>query len=477
MNFKELRLNDEIVKALEELKYEKPTPIQAKTIPFLLEDKDVIGCAQTGSGKTAAFSLPILEKLSKEQGTQVRTLIMTPTRELAMQICENIKQYAKYLNLSVAAIYGGIDQEEQIEQLESGTDIIVATPGRLMDLMKQGHVKLNQVKMLVLDEADRMLDMGFIQDIKYIVKQCPKQCQKLMFSATMPKPIERLADTILNEPETILQDDVTSTVDTVSQYVYYIDEENKLALLTSLLKQEEAKKAIVFTNTRNTAELVTKHLMKVGVRSRAIHSEKSQNSRQDAILQFQNNRIKALVATDVAARGIDIAKVSHVFNYNVPEREESYIHRIGRTGRAGEEGIAITLCSIDEMDDLKRIEAHIQKEISQLKSEWPMRIFQKKAKKPKTKPEPKREQVEETLDITKVKDVSLSGKPVKKKSNYQYYQNKFGASKERSFGKKGKSFDQKDRSASNKDKTASNKGKSVSDMNNAASNKNRKASN
>lgn len=419
MNFNELNLNEAILKALHELKYETPTPIQEKTIPMLFEGKDVIGCAQTGSGKTAAFSLPILQKLADKKEESARALIMVPTRELAMQICENIRNYSKYLELKTIAIYGGINQEEQVAQLEQGVDIIVATPGRLLDLRKQGYVKLDKIEMLVLDEADRMLDMGFINDILFLVRECPKNCQKLMFSATMPKPIERLADRIFHEPEMVMQDEVTSTVDTVQQFVYYVDQQNKLALLASILKSQEVKKAIVFTNTRNTAELVTKHLMSLAIRSRAIHSEKSQASRQDAIIQFQKNHIKVLVATDVAARGIDINKVSHVINFDIPERgAESYIHRIGRTGRAGEEGVAINLVSIDQMDDFRAIEQHIKMTIPQLKSEWPMTIFQKK-KKPAKK---KEEVVEDPFDIKKVKDVSLSGKPVKKRSNYQYHQ-------------------------------------------------------
>ena len=431
MKFEELQLKREILKGLMDLKYEEATPIQEKTIPLLLQGKDVLGCAKTGSGKTAAFALPMLEKLSENRSEFVRGLIMTPTRELAMQIHSNIEKFAKYMNVSVMSIYGGTDQEEQVKQLEDGIDIIVATPGRLLDLMRQGYVNLSKVEFLVLDEADRMLDMGFINDILDIVKACPVDSQKLMFSATMPKATIRLADVIFKEFETIIQDDVNNTVDTVQQYVYYIDEENKLALLTSLLKQEEVKKAIVFTNTRQTAEFVTKHLLKVGVRSRAIHSEKSQNSRQDAILQFKNNRIKALVATDVAARGIDITDLKYVYNYDIPEREDSYIHRIGRTGRANEEGIAINFCSIDQMDDFKRIEAHTKQVIPQLKSEWPMRIFQKKAKKQKVKEEPQRVQSDDIIDITKVKDVSISGKPVKKRSNYQQYQNRYATAKER----------------------------------------------
>lgn len=427
MNFNELNLSESIIKAIQEQKYESPTPIQQKTIPYLLDGKDVLGCAQTGSGKTAAFALPILQKLSENEGTQARALILAPTRELALQISDNLQLYGKYLTLKTVAIYGGIQQDEQTKQLEVGVDIIVATPGRLLDLMKQGYVKLSRIEMLVLDEADRMLDMGFIKDIVMLVKQCPSDCQKLMFSATMPKPIERLADTILKDPETIIQNEVTSTVDTVKQFVYFVDAENKLELLTSLVKSDEVKKAIVFTNTRNTAELVSKHLMKVAVRSRAIHSEKSQNSRQDAILQFQKNRFKVLVATDVAARGIDINNVTHVINFDIPERAESYIHRIGRTGRAGEEGIAINLCCIDQMDDFRSVERHIKMTIPQLTSQWPMKVFQKKPKPVRKK----EKEVDEPFDITKVKDVSLSGKPVKKRSNYQYHQSKFGASKDK----------------------------------------------
>lgn len=445
MNFKELKLIDPIVQAVEQLKYEEPSPIQVSTIPLLLEGKDVLGCAQTGSGKTAAFALPMLQLLSGEKGRHVRGLIMTPTRELAMQISHNIELYAKHLALTTVAVYGGVDYEEQVEAIKQGVDIIVATPGRLLDLMKQEYVKLEDVKMLVLDEADRMLDMGFVNDIRYIVKRCPKERQTIMFSATMPKPIERLADTILKDPETVMVNKVTSTADMVSQYVYYVDAPNKLELLTSLIKSEEVKKAIVFTNKKHTAELVNKHLMKVAVRARAIHSDKSQSSRQDALLQFKNNRLKVLVATDVAARGIDIAKVTHVFNYEIPENPESYIHRIGRTGRAGEEGVAINLCCIDEMNDFKDIESHIRKIIPPLQSEWPMKNFERTPKKPKKEVEV---EVEVPLDIKKVKDISLSGKPVQKKSNYQYKKQKFGG------GAKDKAGFGKNKSGSGKEKPA-----------------------
>lgn len=418
MKFNELNLNQSIQKAISDLNYMEATPIQRKTIPLLLEGKNVLGCAQTGSGKTAAFSLPLLQKLDKHMPNRCRALIMTPTRELAMQIAKNMDSFAKYLDIKVGAIYGGIKQEEQEEQLKDGMDVIVATPGRLLDLHKQGLVSFRHVTTLVLDEADRMLDMGFINDILYLVSQCSQDAQKVMFSATMPKPIERLADRIMKDAITVMHDEVNQTVDSVNQFVYYVDEENKLALLTQVLKKDEVKKAIVFTNTRNTAELVSKHLLKHAIRARAIHSEKSQASRQDAILQFQKNHVQVLVATDVAARGIDINKVTHVINYDIPDKSESYIHRIGRTGRAGETGEAISLCCIDQMDNLRAIESKIQMTIPTLTSEWPMRIFQKKPKAVKKKQE---EVTEDPFDLKKVKDVSLSGKPVKKKSNYQKY--------------------------------------------------------
>ena len=431
MTFNELNLNESLMKAITELNYTNPTRIQEKTIPVLLAGNDVLGCAKTGSGKTAAFALPMLNQLLGNQDHKVRGLIMTPTRELAMQITNNMRAFAKYTDLNIVAIYGGINQEEQAKELSAGADVIVATPGRLIDLIKQNMITLSHVDMLVLDEADQMLDMGFVNDILLIVKKCKTDCQKLMFSATMPKQTMRLADTIMKDAVTIIADEVTSTVDTISQYVYYVDEENKLALLTSLLKQEDVKKAIVFTNTRNNAELVNKHLLKVGIRARAIHSEKSQSSRQDAILQFKNNRIKALVATDVAARGIDIEKLNHVYNYDIPEREDFYIHRIGRTGRAGESGTAISLCSIDQMDDFRRIEAHIKKTIPKLESEWPMRIFQKTPKKQNRSKQNTIIESNEIVDPKTVKDVSLSGKPVKKKSKYQYYQNRFASKNDR----------------------------------------------
>ena len=434
MKFSELNLMEPIVKAVEDLKYMEASPIQEKTIPYLLDGKDVLGCAQTGSGKTAAFTLPILQKLASKKSEHVRALIMTPTRELAIQIRDNMEAYAKYLSVKTCAIYGGVEQDEQVKALKEGVDILVATPGRLLDLMKQGYIKIRNLEVFVLDEADRMLDMGFIGDIRTIVSRMPETCQRVMFSATMPKPIERLADTILRDPETIMQGIVTNTVDTVKQYVYYVDEENKLALLTSLIKKEDVKNAIVFTNTKHEAEKVAKHLLKVAVRSRAIHGDKGQNSRQDALLQFKNGRIQVLVATDVAARGIDIAKLSHVFNYNAPENKEVYIHRIGRTGRAGEEGVAINLCSIEDMDNFTAIERHIGKKIMMLKSEWPMQVFEKK-EKPVRKPK-KEEKTNRELDVKKVKDVSLSGKPFEKKKRFSPYGK--GKSGKSSFGNKNK---------------------------------------
>lgn len=437
MKFNELNLIEPILTSLEKMKYEEPTPIQEKTIPVMLQGRDVLGCAQTGSGKTAAFALPILQKLSVEKAEHIRSLIMTPTRELAIQICDNFNQYGKNLSLTAGAIYGGVGYEEQVEMLENGIAILAATPGRLLDLVNQNYVSLRNVEIVVLDEADRMLDMGFIKEIRQIMKKIPKDRQTVMFSATMPKAIERLADTIMKDPETIMQDVVTDTVDTVRQYVYQVDACNKLELLTSLIKSGEVKNAIVFTNTRNSAEIVSKHLTKAYVRARAIHSEKNQNSRQDALLQFKNKKVQVLVATDVAARGLDIKELSHVFNYEIPDQPESYIHRIGRTGRAGAEGVAINFCCIDEMDDWKRIEEHIGKEIPVLDSQWSMKVFTKTAKPVKRGVQKK----DERIDISKVKDVSLDGKPRKKKSNFQYHKERADRAKrmeeEGSYGRSG----------------------------------------
>lgn len=419
MKFNELNLKKPILTALEKLKYEEPSPIQEKSIPVILDGRDVLGCAQTGSGKTAAFALPILNRLSEGERTGIRALILTPTRELAIQICENMKRYGQNLSLSTGAVYGGVEYEEQKEMIEEGLDILVATPGRLLDLIKQGCIKLRQVEILVIDEADRMLDMGFIKDIRALNKKLPEGRQTVMFSATMPKPIERLADNLLKNPETIMQDIVTNTVDTVNQYVYQIDEKNKLELLVSLIKSGEVKNAIVFTNTRLMAETVSKHLTKSHIRARAIHSEKNQNSRQDALLQFKNKKVQILVATEVAARGIDIKHLSHVINFEIPENAESYIHRIGRTGRAGAQGTALNFCCINEMEDMKRIEEHIGKKLPLLDSPWAMNVFTKKAKPVKRG---KRNKKDEVLDITKVKNLTLDGRPKKKKkSNYQYH--------------------------------------------------------
>ncbi|BBF43501.1 ATP-dependent RNA helicase RhlE [Lachnospiraceae bacterium KM106-2] len=434
MKFKDINLMEPIQRALEEMNYEEPSPIQEKTIPLLLEGRNVLGCAQTGSGKTAAFALPILQKLSGGKKGKIRALIMEPTRELAIQTSDNFVQYAKYLDLSVCAIFGGVQQQAQINKIEQGVDILVATPGRLLDLMGQGYIKLDEIQMFVLDEADQMLDMGFISDIRKIAKEMPVKRQTLLFSATMPKPIERLADTLLENPVTVKQNIVNHTVDTVSQSVYYVDKPNKIPLLISILKSGEVKNAIVFTNTKYGADKVVKQLLKVAIRARAIHGDKGQNSRQDALLQFKNGKVQVLVATDIAARGIDVAELSHVFNYDIPKNTETYIHRIGRTGRAGLEGAAINFCNIDEMEDFHEIEYQIGKTISKVNSQWPMQIFEKKekvARQPR-----KKKVVEEEVDITKVKDVSLSGKSVKKKSNYRPRQDKNESGKDKSFYKK-----------------------------------------
>lgn len=383
MNFNEMKLIRPILKAVTEEGFEKPSPIQEKTIPLLLEGRDVLGCAQTGTGKTAAFALPILQSLSKSKSKNIRALILTPTRELAIQIHENIEKYSKYTSIRTGVIFGGVGQRPQVEMLRRGTDILVATPGRLNDLVNQGHIKLSKIEIFVLDEADRMLDMGFINDIKHIIKQLPSKRQTLLFSATMPKEIEKLAFSMLKDPATVKVAPVTNTVDKISQGVYLVDKNNKITLLASLLKNKEIKNAIVFTNTKHGADRVVKSLEKSSIKALAIHGGKGQNARQNALNSFKEGKIKVLVATDIAARGIDISELSHVFNYDLPDVPETYIHRIGRTGRAGQDGIALSFCNIDDLENLRDIERHIGKPITEIESKWPMVILEKTEKETK----------------------------------------------------------------------------------------------
>ena len=380
MTFEEMNLIGPLLGAVRHSGYETPTPIQQATIPLALEGKDVLGCAQTGTGKTAAFALPILQRLAKNNPPigprPIRALILTPTRELAQQIYDSFLEYgSRRLSLTPTVVFGGVSQHPQTAQLQRGVDILVATPGRLNDLIQQGYIHLDKVEIFVLDEADRMLDMGFIRDMERVIARLPVKRQTLFFSATMPREVENLALMILKNPETVKVDSVTTPVDSVRQVLYYVDRANKKNLLAHLLGQPEIENALIFARTRHGADRVVKELDSAGIRALAIHGSKSQNARQDALNQFKSGRLNALVATDIAARGIDIAGLSHVINYDLPHEPEVYIHRIGRTGRAGLSGDAISFCSIDEVKDLGQIEALIGKRIPTLESAWPMEVF------------------------------------------------------------------------------------------------------
>ena len=358
MTFQTLGLCAPILTALEEHGYERPSPIQEKAIPPALAGRDVLGCAQTGTGKTCAFAAPILQRLSasRVQGHPLRALILTPTRELAIQIEESFLAYGKHLSLRCAVIFGGVGQNPQVEALGRGVDILVATPGRLMDLYQQGFVKLDQLEIFVLDEADRMLDMGFIHDVKKILKWLPKQKQTMLFSATMPPEITELVNSLLHDPVRVAVDPVSSPVEAIEQSVYFVDKNNKTKLLAHLIRELDVKNALVFTRTKHGANKVARDLAKAGITAAAIHGNKSQTARQQALADFKAGKIQCLVATDIAARGLDIEELSHVFNYNLPEVPETYVHRIGRTGRAGREGAAVAFCDFGEKPLLKDIE-------------------------------------------------------------------------------------------------------------------------
>ena len=358
MTFQTLGLCAPILTALEEHGYERPSPIQEKAIPPALAGRDVLGCAQTGTGKTCAFAAPILQRLSasRVQGHPLRALILTPTRELAIQIEESFLAYGKHLPLRCAVIFGGVGQNPQVEALGRGVDILVATPGRLMDLYQQGFVKLDQLEIFVLDEADRMLDMGFIHDVKKILKWLPRKKQTMLFSATMPPEIAELVNSLLHDPVRVAVDPVSSPVEAIQQSVYFVDKNNKTKLLSHLIRELDVKNALVFTRTKHGANKVAGDLAKAGITAAAIHGNKSQTARQQALADFKAGKMQCLVATDIAARGLDIEELSHVFNYNLPEVPETYVHRIGRTGRAGREGVAVAFCDFGEKPLLRDIE-------------------------------------------------------------------------------------------------------------------------
>jgi len=360
MRFQDLPLIEPIRKALATEGYEQPTPIQAQSIPVILQGRDLLGCAQTGTGKTAAFSIPLLQLLHQrplEKGKKpVRALILTPTRELAIQIGESIAAYGRYLHLKHTVIFGGVPQGAQVRALQAGVDILVATPGRLLDLIGQRLLSIGQIEFFVLDEADRMLDMGFIHDVKKVVAMLPAKRQTLFFSATMPAEIQKLADTILSQPEKVAVTPVSSTAETVEQSLFFVDKKDKKKLLAHVLKNTAVSSTLVFTRTKHGADKVVKDLSREGIHAAAIHGNKSQNARQRALGQFKSGEIRVLIATDIAARGIDVEALSHVINYELPDVPETYVHRIGRTGRAGASGKAISFCDAEEHDELKQIQ-------------------------------------------------------------------------------------------------------------------------
>ena len=369
MLFEDLSLSKSIQRAVFEEGYTNPTPIQEKAIPIVLAGKDLVGCAQTGTGKTAAFAIPIIHHLHRIVGSskktkQIRCLVVTPTRELAVQIGESFDTYGKYTNLRQLTIFGGVSQVPQVDQLKKGVDILIATPGRLLDLHKQGFLDFDHLHFLVLDESDLMLDMGFINDVRKIVKLVPSNRQTLLFSATMPMAIRELADTFLNKPEYVSVTPVSSTAEIIEQQVYFVDKENKRGLLYHLIRNQNLSNVLVFVRTKHGADNVVKALKKNGVNAEAIHGDKSQTARQRVLDQFKNKEISVLVATDIAARGIDIESLPYVINFDLPNIPETYVHRIGRTGRAGNGGISISFCGKDEevywKDILKLIKVNVK---------------------------------------------------------------------------------------------------------------------
>ena len=379
MTFKQLGLSAPILNALEEQGYVKPSPIQEKAIPPALTGRDVLGCAQTGTGKTCAFATPILQQLDQRpaQGHPIRALILTPTRELAIQIGESFDAYGKYLKLRHTVIFGGVGQNPQVEAIKRGVDVLVATPGRLMDLYQQGFVALDKLEIFVLDEADRMLDMGFIHDVKKILKWLPAKKQTMLFSATMPGEVMELVNSLLHDPARVEVDPVSSPVEAIEQKICFVDKGNKTRLLAWLLEREGAKSALVFTRTKHGANKVARDLEKAGVSAAAIHGNKSQTARQQALSDFKAGKLRCLVATDIAARGLDIEDLSHVFNYDLPEVPETYVHRIGRTGRAGRGGEAISFCDFGEKPLLKDIEKLIGRKVPVLEDHpFPMQVFE-----------------------------------------------------------------------------------------------------
>ncbi len=365
MSFTSLQLIDPVMEALTAEGYIYPTPIQKQAIQHVLSGRDLQGCAQTGTGKTAAFAIPILQLLHKKNKAKpgIKALVLTPTRELAIQIGDSFATYGKFTGIRHTTVYGGVSQLPQTKALKRGVDVLIATPGRLLDLINQGYIRLNQLEIFVLDEADRMLDMGFIHDIRKVIRLLPDRRQTLFFSATMPKEIQKLASDLLNNPVKVEVTPPASTVDSIEQSIYHTSKPDKPKMLLHLLREQKISTALVFTRTKHGADKVVKFLHRADVKAAAIHGNKSQNARQNALNDFKRGRLKVLVATDIAARGIDIDELSHVFNYDLPNVPETYVHRIGRTGRAGLNGTAIAFCDAEERKELRGIEKLILKKI------------------------------------------------------------------------------------------------------------------
>ena len=389
MKFEDLNLHPTLIKAVKDQNYTHPTAIQEQAIPLLLKKNDVLGSAQTGTGKTAAFALPILHHLINERNNndgkkRIRTLVVTPTRELAIQIAENFTSYSKYNNITNTVIFGGVKQGTQTTKLSNGVDVLVATPGRLLDLMGQGYISLKHIGYFVLDEADRMLDMGFIHDIKKILDKLPKERQSLFFSATMPKNIVELSSQILKLPKQVSVNPVSSTAETIQQFIYYTNKADKKHLLLHILKDKNINQLLLFSRTKHGADRIARNLKKKNIRASAIHGDKSQNQRQKSLQSFKDFEIRVLVATDIAARGIDIDKLSYVLNYDIPNESETYVHRIGRCGRAGDTGVSISICEPEENEYVRDIEKLIKQKIEEVQNhpypqtEKPMNAQQKK---------------------------------------------------------------------------------------------------
>ncbi len=389
MKFEQLEIIPEILRALEDKNYSQPTPIQEETIPLILQKRDILGSAQTGTGKTAAFAIPIIQQIQmmgvdKKGRPKIKALIITPTRELAIQIDENIREYSKYTKIKHTVIFGGVKQTKQTGRLKNGVDILTATPGRLLDLISQGIIRLDDVKLFVLDEADRMLDMGFLPDVKRIIKILPRKRQSLFFSATLPSNIVELSRTILNNPQKVEVSPVSSTAETVQQYVYFTNKLDKKDLLLHILKDQDIDQVLLFSRTKHGADKIARNLKKKRINAEAIHGDKAQNRRQKVLKEFKAGAIRVLVATDIAARGIDINKLRYVINYDIPNVPEDYVHRIGRSGRAGEEGVSISLCEPEENVFIRNIEKLIKQKIKVIKenpfpqTDKPMNTAEKK---------------------------------------------------------------------------------------------------